>query len=70
MIGSTLYLAVIDVKTGQLMKGANSCSMCKRLIINAGIQEVIIRDTKNDYRIIHVSDWIENDDSLSDELGY
>ena len=70
MIGSTLYLAVIDVKTGQLMKGANSCSMCKRLIINAGIQEVIIRDTKNEYRIIHVSDWIENDDSLSDELGY
>ena len=70
MIGSTLYLVGIDVKTGQLMKGANSCSMCKRLIINAGIQEVIIRDTKNDYRIIHVSDWIENDDSLSDELGY
>mgnify|MGYP000958302379 CR=1 FL=1 len=70
MIGSTLYLVGIDVKTGQLMKGANSCSMCKRLIINAGIQKVIIRDTENDYRIIQVSDWIENDDSLSDELGY
>jgi dCMP deaminase len=70
MIDSTLYLVGIDVKTGQLVKNANSCSMCKRLIINAGIQKVIVRDTENDYRIINVSDWIENDDSLSDKMGY
>ncbi len=70
MIDSTLYLVGIDVKSGRLVKQANSCSMCKRLIINAGIQKVIVRDTKDDYRIIHVSDWIENDDSLSDKMGY
>ena len=38
--------------------------MCKRAIINAGIEKVIIRDTKDEYRIIDVTDWIENDDSL------
>lgn len=70
MIGSTLYLVGIDVATGKLVEDANSCSMCKRLIINAGIEEVIIRDTKDDYRKIKVSHWVENDDSLSDYMGY
>ncbi len=70
MIDSILYLVGIDAKTGELVKDANSCSMCKRLIINAGIKKVIVRDTKNDYRIIFVQSWIENDDSLSEEFGY
>ena len=70
MIDSILYLVGIDVKTKELVKDANSCSMCKRLIINAGIEKVVVRDTKNDYRIIFVNDWIKNDDSLSEEFGY
>lgn len=44
--------------------------MCKRLIINAGIDKVIIRDTKDEYRVIEVQEWLDNDDSLSDEVGY
>ncbi len=64
MMGSTLYLACVSGVTGELMSGTNSCSMCKRAIINAGIREVIIRDTEKDFRIIDVNDWIENDDSL------
>ncbi len=67
MLGSTLYLACRDAKTGELQSGTNSCSMCKRLIINAGIKEIIVRDTPDTYRIIPVSRWIENDDSLYDE---
>lgn len=70
MIDSTLYLVGIDVKTGNLVPNANSCSMCKRLIINAGITKVIIRDTQDSYRIVHVKDWIIDDDSLYDEFGY
>ncbi len=66
MLGSTLYLACRDAKTGELQSGTNSCSMCKRLIINAGIKEIVVRDTKDEYRIIPVSRWIENDDSLFD----
>lgn len=70
MIGSTLYLVCVDYKTKQLVPGTNSCAMCKRTIINAGISTVIIRDTKDDYRIIDVNSWIENDDSLEGKLGY
>ena len=44
--------------------------MCKRLVINSGITKVIVRDTKEKFRIIDVSDWIENDDSLSGVFGY
>ncbi len=67
MLGATLYLACQNPATGELIPGSDSCSMCKRLIINAGIKEIVIRDTKTDYRIIPVARWISNDDSLFEE---
>ena len=70
MIGSSMYLIGIEVDTGEYIKNANSCSMCKRLIINAGIKKVYIRDTKETYRMIPVSDWVENDESIDGEFGY
>ena len=70
LLNSTLYLACLDAKTHQLVPDTSSCSMCKRLVINAGIREIIIRDDRDHYRSILVSDWVENDDSLSGELGY
>ena len=36
MIGSTLYLAGTDAKTGKYVAEAMCCSMCKRMVINAG----------------------------------
>ena len=63
MIGATLYLVGREAN-GQLYKDAMCCSMCKRQIINAGIDRVVIRSGENEYRTIPVSDWIENDDSL------
>ncbi len=70
MIGATLYLVCVDYKTKELVPGTNPCAMCKRLIINAGIQEVIVRDNLDDYRIIPVTEFIEHDDSLEGKLGY
>jgi dCMP deaminase len=70
MIGATLYLVGRDANTEEIVKNASSCTMCKRLIINAGIEKVIIRDTSNEYRTIYVNEWIENDDSLTDNFGY
>ncbi|MBQ1401739.1 MAG: cytidine/deoxycytidylate deaminase family protein [Oscillospiraceae bacterium] len=64
MIGATLYLVGRDAKTNELLKDAMSCSMCKRHIINAGIETVIIRTGPSEFRTIPVSDWIENDDSI------
>jgi dCMP deaminase len=70
MIGAALYLVGRDANTGEIVKNASSCTMCKRLIINAGIEKVIIRDTENEFRTIYVSEWVENDDSLADKFGY
>ncbi len=71
MIGATLYLAGKDCETGELVHDATSCAMCKRQIINAGIEKVIVRRSENDYEIIDVlRDWVEDDDSLGDKLGY
>ena len=64
MIGSALYLACLDAKTGQLYGDVEPCSMCKRQIINAGIDRVIIRTGETEYITIPVSDWVENDDSI------
>jgi dCMP deaminase len=52
------------------VQNANPCSMCKRLIINAGIEMVYIRDDKDNYRMIKVQEYVENDDSLHGEFGY
>ena len=70
MLGSTLYMVCTDPADGSLIAGTNNCMMCKRMIINAGIERVIIRDTPTEYRIINVQDWLENDDSLSGVFGY
>lgn len=70
MIGSTLYLSGMDAKTGELVPDASACSMCKRMIINAGIATVIIRNSCEDFTTINVESWIDDDDSLSGKFGY
>lgn len=67
MLGATMYLVGEDAKTGALIEDATSCNMCRRLIINAGIEKVIIRNTPDRYTIVKVSDWITEDDVLPDE---
>jgi dCMP deaminase len=70
MLGATLYLVGKEVSSGELVKNAAPCSLCKRFIINSGIEKVIIRDTKIRYEIVDVQDWIENDDSFEGDAGY
>lgn len=70
MIGSTLYLVGKDAKTGEYVENACACSMCKRMIINAGIKKIIIRNTKEKFTAIYVDEWIQNDESLTGTLGY
>lgn len=65
MIGGCLYLVGINKRNGQYITDNYPCTLCKRMIINAGIEKVIMRDTKEKYRIEYVKDWIENDDTLN-----
>ena len=70
MIGSTMFLVGKEVSTGDYVKNANSCAMCQRMIINAGIEKVVIRDDKDNYRVVEVSSWITYDESLLGESVY
>jgi dCMP deaminase len=71
MIGASLYLVGKDAASGDLVPDANSCAMCKRLIINAGISTVIIRNTRDDYTVIDVvREWVDNDETLGGKTGY
>lgn len=70
MIGSTLYLVGKNYKDGSYVESAMPCSMCKRTIINAGIDKVIIRNDKESYTVVEVQTLIDNDESLEGVLGY
>ena len=70
MIGAVLYLVGLEKETGEIVANSCCCSMCKRMVINSGIKEVVIRDTADEYRIINVQDWIDNDESLDGKMGY
>ena len=70
MLGAVMYLSYMDAKTGELISGTCCCMMCKRLVLNAGIERVIVRETADTYTVYKTADWIENDDSLSGKFGY
>ena len=69
-LGATIYLCCTEPISGEVIGGMNCCMMCKRQVINAGIATVVIRDDKENFRVIDVNDWIENDDYLSGVFGY
>ena len=70
MIGSTIYLVGKDAVSGEYVEKASPCALCKRMIINAGITTVIIRNNKDHFTTVNVGDWIENDESLEGVSGY
>jgi len=70
LMDSTLYMVGKEASDGSYIKNSNSCAMCKRMLINAGIKQIIIRDTKEDYRIIDIEDFIKNDETLEMVTGY
>ena len=67
MAGGTLYLAGRDAATGEILGDATSCAMCRRMIINAGLERVIARTGPGRYTVTEVQSWVEEDDSLPEE---
>ena len=71
MLDSTLYLVGKEAATGEYVSNSNPCAMCKRMIINAGIKTVVIRDDKEHFREVDVYEaWVLNDDSVTGTMGY
>jgi dCMP deaminase len=60
MMGGTIYVAGIDGKTKEPIEGAMCCRLCKRMIINAGIAHVVIRDGKDGIIEVPVASWIRD----------
>ena len=67
MVGGTLYLVGRDARTGELLHDATSCSMCRRQVINAGLERVVIRRTKTEFEVVPVETWIAEDDLMTPE---
>ena len=70
MLGATLYLVGRNAKTHDLVGDADSCTLCKRMIINAGIEFVIVRQTMDEYKVTPVSEWVAYDELLDGRMGY
>lgn len=61
MLGSTLYLVGKENATGKYVENASPCAMCRRMIINAGITNVIIRDDHDTFRHVVVEEWVSDE---------
>ena len=59
MLDSSLYLVGLEQDNSYVNNPA-PCSICKRLIINAGIKDVYVRISKYDYIHFFVKDWTKN----------
>ena len=71
MLGATLYLVGKEFSTGEYVNNTNSCAMCKRMVINSGIDKVVVRDDKTNFRVIDVyNEWVLADESLDLVKGY
>lgn len=70
MIGGTLYLVGYRTDTHEYEEGAAPCLMCRKLIINAGLDKVIVRKNKAEYKTFYVEDLIKNDEYLTGQITY
>ena len=69
MVGGTIYLVGRNAQTGELLRDATSCAMCRRMIINAGLARVVIRNTPTEFEVVDVQEWIDGDDTMLPESG-
>ena len=69
MVGGTLYLVGRNAQTGEILSDATSCPMCRRHIITAGLERVVIRQTPEKFEVVRVQDWVDGDDlSLPEKI--
>ena len=67
MVGGTIYLVGRNAATGELLPDATSCLMCRRMVIYAGLERVVIRRTKTEFEVVPVETWIAEDDLMTPE---
>lgn len=81
MIHGTIYLYGWDVMLNRVVQNPSVCIMCRRAIINAGLEQIIYADADGigfdciagyGYRAENVADWVLADEELPplDQPGY
>lgn len=65
MIDSTLYLVGLDAATKKRLSDVEPCTICKRLIINAGINRVVVSAGEDASRDYFVKGWIEIESEMA-----
>lgn len=70
MLGATLYLVGYRTENHEYEEGAAPCLMCRKMIINAGIEKVVVRVNKNEYKDYIVQELIKHDEFLDGQLQY
>lgn len=63
-IGATMYLYGLEKESGGVVKKAEPCSMCKKMIINSGIEVVKAQTDEKNFAEFRVQDWIQDDETL------
>jgi len=67
---AVLYLVGLDAKTKEQWRATEPCQICKRLIVNAGIQRVIAAQGTGRVKEFLVREWVsENLGDLHEEAG-
>ena len=65
MVGATMYLVGRNAQTHELLTDATSCAMCRRLVINSGIEKVVIRRGRGgEFETVLVQDWVRLEDDV------
>jgi dCMP deaminase len=59
VLGGSLYIAGVD-REGKLVE-AIPCLRCRRILINAGIERVVIRKEDGGIKYINTQEWVSED---------
>jgi dCMP deaminase len=72
MRGGTLYLVGLTADDDSYVEDAEPCKLCKRVIINAGLERVIVRQGNDKIATFLVESWVagENIDMGEGAKGY
>ncbi len=64
-LGATLYLAGIEVASGQPTAHPEPCLLCRRVIINAGIARVVVQPRGREIVSLNPEDWMNEENEAA-----
>jgi len=60
-LGAVMYLFGLEVSTGLPTANPEPCQLCRRVIINAGIDRVVVQPAGQPLKSLYPADWIQEE---------